>query len=518
MSTRRLGALAAVVFALVPGGAHAATPGVFARDEAVQIASKVPAVQAELSRYRSVAGSVIRENDHWLVRFGVRGHTRAEVTVDILSGKIGRVLTGVKAEFPLARGQGSGFARRKLNAVWIWLPLTLLFVGAFFDWRRPLRLLHFDMAAIALLGVSFAFFMQGKLSASVPLVYPTLAYVVMRCLVAGARPASRAGPLTRLALKPLIVLVLALLAGRIILMLADPFVSDVGYAGVAGAKRILDGLEVYTRGGQHFDTYGPLAYFLYVPFVLVWPFHESQTNPPAAQAAAIAWELATVAGLVVLGRRLRPGTNLGWALALAWTACPFTALSLVCASNDTLVAALLVWAFVALASGPVSGALTGAAAAVKFSAGFLGPLLARGAGPLERRRFLLFTVAFMLVGALTLLPLLPPGGVREFYDATIGFQLHRFSPFSIWSQHTGLHGLQTALKVGSLALALVVAFVPRGPRTTAQVAALAAAVLVASQIPLQHWFYLYVPWFLPLYCVAVFSEQGRERADARSAA
>jgi hypothetical protein len=115
-------------------------------------------------------------------------------------------------------------------------------------------------------------------------------------------------------------------------------------------------------------------------------------------------------------------------------------------------------------------------------------------------------------------PLLPPGGVREFYDATIGFQLHRASPFSIWSQHAGLHGLQTVLKVASLAFALAVAFVPRGPRTLAQVAALATAVLVAGQLPLQHWFYLYVPWFLPLYCVAVVSEQGRERAGARSAA
>jgi hypothetical protein len=108
--------------------------------------------------------------------------------------------------------------------------------------------------------------------------------------------------------------------------------------------------------------------------------------------------------------------------------------------------------------------------------------------------------------------------VSEFYDATIGFQLDRFSPFSIWSRHPGLDWLQTVLQLGAIAMAAAVVLVPRGPRTTAQVAALAAAVLVASQIPLQHWFYLYVPWFLPLYCVAVFSEQGRERADARSAA
>jgi hypothetical protein len=124
---------------------------------------------------------------------------------------------------------------------------------------------------------------------------------------------------------------------------------------VAGLS-LLDGLELYTRGGAHFDTYGPLTYLLYIPFVLIWPFHESQTYPPAAEAAGIVWELLTVGGLVVLGRQ----TRLGWTLALAWAACPFTALAVVCGSNDGLVAALPVWAFVAFRSPPLRGLLAGA--------------------------------------------------------------------------------------------------------------------------------------------------------------
>jgi hypothetical protein len=56
---------------------------------------------------------------------------------------------------------------------------------------------------------------------------------------------------------------------------------------------------------------------------------------------------------------------------------------------------------------------------------------------------------------------------------------------------------------------------PRGSRNFAQMAALAAAVLVAAELPLKHWFYLYVPWFLPLYCVALFIEHA---ADGRRAA
>jgi hypothetical protein len=113
---------------------------------------------------------------------------------------------------------------------------------------------------------------------------------------------------------------------------------------------------------------------------------------------------------------------------------------------------------------------------------------------------------------------LPDGGVRELYDATIGFQLHRFSPFSLWSQHQGLDWLQTALKVLAVALAVVVALVPRGERTTVQVAGMGAAVLIAVQLPLDHWFYLYVAWFLPFLLVAMLAEQvpGSPRAAART--
>jgi hypothetical protein len=142
-------------------------------------------------------------------------------------------------------------------------------------------------------------------------------------------------------------------------------------------------------------------------------------------------------------------------------------------------------------------------------------VLARGAGRLNPRAAAITLGAAVLVVVISLVPVLPPGGLKEFYDTTIGFQLHRDSPFSIWSQHDWLHPLQTILKAGSLLLALVLALFPRGARSVTQVAALATATLVAAELPLQHWFYLYVPWFLPLYCVALFSEHA---ADGRSAA
>jgi hypothetical protein len=468
-------------------------------------------VQHALSGLKQVNVDAQLRDGQYQVLLGTDEGARAEVDVDALTGRVVRVFTGDQAAFPLARGADSGFAPLKLNALWLWLPLTLVFVGAFFDRRRPWRLLHLDLAAIAALGISYAFWMDGDLRTSVPLVYPTLAYVLVRMLVAGFRPRERAGPLTWLSGRTLIWLTLGLLALRIGLTLADSFVSDIGYASVAGADRIKDGLDLYTRGGAHFDTYGPLSYLLYIPFVVVWPFDVTQGTPAAAQAAAITWELITVAGLVVLGRRLR----LGWTLALAWCACPFTALTVASASNDGLVAALLVWALVAYTSPVLRGALAGAATAAKIAPGFALPVFARGTGRLSIRSAAVCLVAAVVVIAATLIPLLPPGGLREFYDTTIGFQLHRPSPFSIWSQHPGIHWLQTLLKALALALAIVLAFIPRGARTVAQMAALAAAVLVAAEIPLQHWFYLYVPWFLPLYCLALFSER---EAGARSAA
>jgi hypothetical protein len=126
--------------------------------------------------------------------------------------------------------------------------------------------------------------------------------------------------------------------------------------------------------------------------------------------------------------------------------------------------------------------------------------------------------AFAAIAALTLIPLLPPGGLSEFYDTTVGFQLHRFSPFSLWTLHPGLGWLQTLTKLAAIALAVGVAVVPRGARTVGQTAGLATAVLVAEQIPLNHWFYLYVPWFVPLYCLAVFSEHDPAVAGGRPGA
>jgi len=51
-------------------------------------------------------------------------------------------------------------------------------------------------------------------------------------------------------------------------------------------------------------------------------------------------------------------------------------------------------------------------------------------------------------------------------------------------------------------LSLALAFRPRR-KSLVQVAALGAALLIALQLTLQHWFYLYIVWFYPLLLVAM---------------
>jgi hypothetical protein len=60
--------------------------------------------------------------------------------------------------------------------------------------------------------------------------------------------------------------------------------------------------------------------------------------------------------------------------------------------------------------------------------------------------------------------------------------------------------------------ALALFFVPRR-KSPLQLAALTAAVLIAFELVLTHWFYLYLPWFLPFVVFAVLAPAARGRAQ-----
>ena len=69
---------------------------------------------------------------------------------------------------------------------------------------------------------------------------------------------------------------------------------------------------------------------------------------PAAHAAAVAFDLACVAGLWLAGRRLR-GPGFGLLLAYLWVTFPFTLLVANSGANDALVGALVLAAFLCTA-------------------------------------------------------------------------------------------------------------------------------------------------------------------------
>jgi hypothetical protein len=99
--------------------------------------------------------------------------------------------------------------------------------------------------------------------------------------------------------------------------------------------------------------------------------------------------------------------------------------------------------------------------------------------------------------------LLDPG-LSTFWHRTIAEQGGRDSPFSIWGQDHSLGWLQAAVKAAVVGLAVLVAFRPRR-RDHVTVAALGAAVLIGMQLTVDHWFYLYIPWFLPFLLIALLA-------------
>ncbi|HEV3054479.1 MAG TPA: hypothetical protein VGX45_07485, partial [Solirubrobacteraceae bacterium] len=207
------------------------------------------------------------------------------------------------------------------------------------------------------------------------------------------------------------------------------------------------------------------------------------------------------------------GPTLGVALAYAWASYPFTFYVLQSSSNDSLVALLVVLALLALSSRPMRGVFLALATFAKFTSAALGPLFLRGTDdrvPLGRRAFP-FVFAFALASFAVMAQVIFQGDFHRFWEDTIVRQIDRTSPFSIWGLWGGLSFEQHVVEGITVALAVAFAFIPRGQRTIAQVAALAAAITILFQCSLTHWFYLYIVWFFPLVMLAVAAVEPRTR-------
>jgi len=464
--------------------------------------------------------------------FDPSGRDVGQVVIDDAGVCAVETWTGTQVDTKLARGY-QGAVAGKVNKWWIWLPLCVLFLVPFVDPRRPLRLIHLDLLALLAFSASLFFFNKAMIELSVGLVYPVLAYVFLRMLIAGFMPSESRERLLPFAPRGLLVAgIVALVAFHTAYVATEGKVIDVGLAGVIGADRLTHGDDVYGEGSSsgmpiRGDVYGPVNYIAYVPFELALPWSGHWDDVSAARAAALAFELLTALALYLLGCRLgtpwplrwwqintfRPpprgpteeGRTLGVSLAYAWLAYPFTMYSLGSSFNDGLVALLVVCCLL-VATAPGRGVTSALAGLTKFGPLILAPLLAAGTGDRRIRPLLLFGAAFLITTAVVTLPLLPDGGFRELYDRSLGYQASRGSPFSVWGQAPSLHWLQTLTKVGAVALAVGLFFVPRR-RSSVQLAALGAALLIAVQVTANHWFYPYTLWFAPLVLVAVFARQ-----------
>jgi hypothetical protein len=457
----------------------------------------------------------------------------------IAEGRVGDELrvvleawTGPQVAWTMARGSGTAFGGRTLNSPAVWLAFCAVFLLGLADLRRPLSVRNLDLLVLLSFSVSLWFFNRGDVFTSVPLAYPPLAYLLGRLAWIGlrGRPPTPARPVW-----PVWVLAAAtvFLAGfRVGLNAQSSTVIDVGYAGVVGAHRIVHGQAPYghmpvrgelrpcgpadadgdvderiqTNGRcesavERGDTYGPVSYVPYVPAYLLFGWDGKWTNRlEAAHAVAIALDLLVLAALALVGRRFG-GTRLAVTLAFAWAAYPFTQYVSSSNTQDALVPLLLLPGFWFAASPAGRGAFAALAGWTKFAPLVVAPLWLTYPDARPRLRFVAgFAAASLAAFSILLLESDPLHAVRVFWDRTLGFQLERGSPFSIWDwgqyHAEGIPDLrvpQRALQVLVVLAAVAVAF----------------ALLVATELVLTHWFYLYIPWFFPFAALALLAAPAR---------
>jgi len=500
-----------------------------------QLAAATLAIKAELRKHpNAIPYEYTKGPGQWQVSWFSSGKHQvelAQVYIDDDSGAVTQVWTGFQVAWTMARGYPGAFGRR-VNAWYVWVPMCLLFLAPFLPWRRTRvradgrrrrawSLVHLDLLALVSLSLSLGLFNRGRIGLSTPLIYPPMLYLMVRLLALGAGRGRPREPL-RLAVPVgwLAIGVIFLVGFRIGLNVVNSNVIDVGYAGVIGADKLVHGQSLYggwPKDNANGDTYGPVAYYVYVPFRWIFGWSGSWDDLPAAHAAAIVFDLLTLFGLFWLGRRVR-GPTLGVVLAYAWAAYPFTLWTLSSNTNDSLVSLLVVAALLAITS-PAGRGVTGALAGLtKFAPLGLAPLLLRGVDPPpSRREVVRYVLMYGLTIVVVMLPVLLDDNLRAFWHDTIAYQAGRTSPFSIWGLYGGLGVEQRLFQGATVALALAVTVVP-SRRGVVQVAALAGAVIIALQLAASYWLYSYIVWFYAPLVVALFGSFPSELGQAVAAA
>ena len=495
-------------------------------DDAIKIAAADEEVRNELSDHGPYSTAAEYDDGEWTVHFYVdetgvvggrptdEGKETAVAGVDDESWVLNYVHTGDQVGWLMARGEPGTYGKQA-NYWWVWGPLALAFALAFSRADKLLCLRNLDVLALLGFLVSHWFFRQGIVYEAVILWYPPLIYLLFRTLLMGFGVGERVERTSNL--PDWLLMLLAGLAGGLVLALnVDSRVIDVGYAGVVGADRILDGTIPYGNMPADVgtgDTYGPLNYLLYVPFVLMFGFSGEWDFLPAAHALTLLAFVAGAMALLVAGYRLA-GPKAAAALVFAWTAFPYTLYATNNNTNDVIVAAVSAMGLAAAASPLARGASIAAGFAIKLYPLILGPLWITYDG--HRRRpitdFVLGGLGIVLLCFwVLLLDGHPLEALRLFYEKTLAFQGDRVSPWTIFTQVPALGFLQRPLTAFAILVAILVAFVPR-KKTVRRLAALSAAVVIAFQLTTNYWFYPYIIWFEPFVFLALLPATNEKTA------
>jgi hypothetical protein len=571
----RLAAVAALALALVPA-AHAGTTTSVPNP----ITTTTPLAQTQPRTTKSQAIALFLANKKvadWLKRYPPKPVTDATFkqgiwTVNVWSGKAGEIATGTvddgtgavvdtwtgpQVAWKMARGYKGAFGGEKINSYPVWLGFCAIFLLGLIDWRRPFSVRNADLVALLSFSVSLWFFNRGDVFVSVPLVYPPLLWLLLRCVWIARTDRPPRG----VAVWPVWVLAAAtvFLAGfKVGLNWRASNVIDVGYSGVIGADRIMRGQSPYgnfpvedsrpacgpadsegeirdriqTNGicenaNPLGDTYGPMSYIAYIPGYEIFGWSHKWDFLPSVHFTSIFFDLFAILGLAFVGRRFG-GPRLAATAAFAWAAWPFTQYASSSNTNDAIAPALLIWGFALLTSDVGRGVFVALSGWTKFASLLVLPLWS-GYPEARRPRTIRTTLLGFALGTaavfwVLLLEPSPLHAARVFYDRTISWQIGRASPFSLWDwgqYHAkgipDLHLVQRALQVLLVLAALLLAWFPRY-RSPLRMAALTAAVLMGFELVLTHWYYPYLPWFFPFVALALVAPlPGAPAPDAQPA-
>ena len=518
--------------------------------EAIAIAERRPQGRRDARRAGASSRRSPRRSSPTRGRSATRGgrRERAQVIVDDPTGEVKESWTGHQVAWQMARGYEGSFGHL-LNAAYVWIPLcAALLLRAL---RLPPPAQDGSISTCSSCSRSRSrqvFFNDANIGVSVPLAYPPLLYLLARMLWIGFRgrrrgPAARRAP-DRSGSRSRRCF---LLGFRIALNVADSGVIDVGYAGVIGADRIVHGEPLYGEGA--FPDDNPLrrhlrpAQLLRLRPVRAGPAGTATgTSCRPRTRRRIFFDLACVGAALrarpAPARRRAQGRDLGVDPRLRLGRLPVHDLHAAVERQRLARRGADRWApLLVIASAPARGALAALAGLTKFA-----PLRARAAArrgaaggarvarPRDRRRaavgaavcarWCLFAARARRGGRGAHAP------DRRSTRASRPSSTAR-SPTRSTATRRSASGARRRASTGFRSSSRSARRGARRPRRLRPAAAHPApdrgargGGVIAVQLTADHWFYLYIVWFLPGVLVALSSraDAGRRAAGSHRSA